>query len=91
MILKAYEYQKIKKINNKIFLFYGENDGYKNQVIKEIFINNFNGNIERFDENEILNNFDNFISSVINKSFFSELKLILISRVSQTTYTQQLH
>lgn len=83
MILKAYEYQKIKKLNNKIFLFYGENDGYKNQVIKEIFINDFNGNIERFDENEILNNFDNFISSLINKSFFSELKLILISRVSE--------
>jgi len=83
MILKAYEYQKIKKLNNKIFLFYGENDGYKNQVIKEIFINDFDGNIERFDENEILNNFDNFISSLINKSFFSELKLILISRVSE--------
>ena len=83
MIIKAYEHQKIKKIKNNIFLFYGENDGYKNHVIKDIFIDNYKGNIERFEESEILNNFENFISSLINKSFFDELKLIVISRVSE--------
>ena len=82
MIIKAFEHQKIKKIKNNIFLFYGENDGYKNQVIKDIFINNFKGNIERFEESEILNNFETFTSSLINKSFFDESKLILVSRVS---------
>ena len=83
MIIKAYEHQKIKKLNNKIFLFYGENDGYKNQVIKDVFINDFKGNIERFDEVEILSNFENFISSLRNKSFFNELKLILIARATE--------
>jgi DNA polymerase-3 subunit delta len=83
MIIKAYEHQKIKKIKNNIFLFYGENDGYKNHVIKDIFIDNYKGNIERFEESEILNNFENFISSLINKSFFDQLKLIVISRVSE--------
>ena len=83
MIIKAYENQKIKKIKNNIFLFYGENDGYKNHVIKDIFIDNYKGNVERFDEIEILNNFESFISSLINKSFFDELKLILVSRVSE--------
>jgi len=83
MIIKAFESQKIKKLNNNFFLFYGENDGYKNQVIKEIFIDNFKENIERFEENEILNNYDNFISSLNNKSFFDESKLILVSRVSE--------
>ena len=83
MIIKAYEHQKIKKFNNKIFLFYGENDGYKNQVIKDVFIDDFKGNIERFDEVEILSNFENFITSLRNKSFFDELKLILISRVTE--------
>ncbi|MDC0853920.1 DNA polymerase III subunit delta [Candidatus Pelagibacter sp.] len=85
MIIKAYEHQKIKKIKNNIYLFYGENDGYKNQVIKDIFIDNHKENIERFEEGEILNNFENFISKLINKSFFDELKLILISRVSEKT------
>jgi len=83
MIIKAYEHQKIKKIKNNIFLFYGENDGYKSHVINGIFIDNYKGNVERFDESEILNNFENFISSLINKSFFDDLKLIIISRVSE--------
>ena len=83
MIIKAYEHQKIKKLNNKIFLFYGENDGYKNQVIKDVFIDDFKGNIERFDEIEILSNFENFISSLRNKSFFNELKLIVIARATE--------
>ena len=83
MIIKAYEHQKIKKIKNNIFLFYGENDGYKSHVINSIFIDNYKGNVERFDESEILNNFENFISSLINKSFFDDLKLIIISRVSE--------
>ena len=83
MIIKAYEHHKIKKLNNKIFLFYGENDGYKNQVIKDAFIDDFKGKIERFDEGEILSNFENFISSLRNKSFFDELKLILIERVTE--------
>ena len=83
MIIKAYEYQKLKNLNNKFFLFYGENNGYKIQVIKEIFTENFKGNIERFEENEILDNYENFVSSLINKSFFDENKIILVSRVSE--------
>tara|TARA_Y100001970_G_scaffold189373_1_gene230213 strand:- start:1713 stop:2696 length:984 start_codon:yes stop_codon:yes gene_type:complete len=83
MIIKAYEHQKLKEIKNDIFLFYGENEGYKNQVIKDIFTTNFQGNIDRLDENEILNNFENFISGLINKSFFDENKIIIISRVSE--------
>ena len=83
MIVKAYENQKIKSLKENFYLFYGENDGYKNQVIKDIFADNYKENIERFDESEILNNFESFISNQINKSFFNESKLILISRVSE--------
>ena len=83
MIIKAYEYQKIKGLKNNFYLFYGENEGYKSQVIKDIFVKNHKENIERFDESEILNNFESFISNQINKSFFDESKLILISRVSE--------
>ncbi len=83
MIIKAYEHQKIKKLKNNLYLFYGENDGYKNQVIKDIFADIHKENIERFDESEILNNFESFISSQINKSFFDESKLIIIARASE--------
>ena len=83
MIIKAYEYEKIKKIKNKIFLFYGENNGYKNQIIKKIFVDEFKGSVERYEESEILNNYDSFVSGLNNKSFFEESKLILISRVTE--------
>ncbi len=83
MIIKAYEHEKIKKTNNKIFLFYGENNGFKNQVVQKVFFEKFKGSIERYEENEILNNYDNFVSGLTNKSFFEELKLILISRVTE--------
>ena len=69
MIIKAYEYQKVKNSKNNFYLFYGENEGYKKQVIKDIFFDNYKENIHRFDEGEILNNFESFISSQINKSF----------------------
>ncbi len=82
MIIKAFEIDKLKKKNEKFFLLYGENEGLKNQVFQEVFAKNFENKVERFDENEILNNFDNFISSIINKSFFDESKLILIQRTT---------
>ena len=37
MIIKNYELNKGKQIKGNIFLFYGENEGYKNQIIKEVF------------------------------------------------------
>ncbi len=83
MIIKAYEHQKIKRLKNNLYLFYGENDGYKNQVINDVFADTYKENIERFDESEILNNFESFISSQINKSFFDESKLIIIARASE--------
>jgi len=82
MIIKTFEIDKLKKKSSKFFLLYGENEGLKNQVFKEVFADNFKEKIQRFDENEILNNFDNFISSIMNKSFFDESKLILILRTT---------
>ena len=83
MIIKTFEIEKLKKIKEKIILLYGENEGFKNQIFKEIFAINFKKKIENYDENEILNNFDNFIASILNKSFFAESKLIHISRVTE--------
>ena len=83
MIIKNYELNKGKQIKGNIFLFYGENEGYKNQIIKEVFLNNSKSNIDRYEENEILNNLDNFISDLTNKSFFEDSKIIIVSRVSE--------
>ena len=87
MIIKNFELEKIKSENIIFFLFYGENEGFKNEKIEKIFTNDFKGSIEKFEENEILNNTDSFISSLINKSFFEEKKIIIISRISEKIIT----
>ena len=83
MIIKSFEVDKIKLTKNNLILLYGSNQGHKNQVIKELFVKVFNGQISRLDESEILNNYEEFISSLINKSLFEDHKLIIISRTSE--------
>ena len=82
MIVKSFEIEKIKYKNNNFFLIYGSNEGYKNQVIKDFFEKQFQGEILRFDENEILKKYQEFISTLMNRSLFDEDKLIIISRAS---------
>tara|TARA_B100001173_G_C16005051_1_gene555155 strand:- start:612 stop:1589 length:978 start_codon:yes stop_codon:yes gene_type:complete len=82
MIIKSFELNKIKSIKKNFILIYGSNQGHKNQVIKEIFEKIFKGEILRFDENDILNNYEVFVSNLMNKSLFDDDKLIIISRTS---------
>ena len=83
MIIKTYE---INKLNTKKFnaiLLYGDNEGLKNQIINENLINtNKNNKVEKYDEVEILNNYEVILSSLLNKSFFDEKKIIIITRAT---------
>ena len=83
MIIKTFELQKLSTIKINIFLLYGDNEGLKNQIIKDYFIDNCKDKIERFEEIEILNNLESFLSSLMNKSFFEDKKLIIVSRTSE--------
>ena len=82
MIIKSFEIEKIKSKKNNLILIYGTNQGYKKQVIKESFEKLFEGEILRFDESEILNNHEEFISNLMNRSLFNDDKLIIISRTT---------
>ena len=82
MIIKTYQLEKIRKKYSNFYLLYGENEGYKSQVIKDILTIDFKDNINRYDESEVINNFDNFITQITNKSFFEDKKIIIISRAT---------
>ena len=69
MIIKSFELSKLNQQKSKAILFYGENEGFKNQIIKEYFIDK-NKKVERYEESEILDNYENIITSLLNKSFF---------------------
>jgi len=80
MIIKTFEIKK--KLDNRFFLFYGENQGHKNQVIEEEFKKKNMENIYYYEENEILSNKENFFTDLLTKSFFEIEKLILINRTT---------
>ena len=86
MIIKSFELDKIKSIKKNLILIYGSNQGYKNQIIKDVFEKLFEGEILKFDENEIINNYEELISSLMNKSLFDSKKLIIISRASEKIF-----
>ena len=82
MIIKNYELNKLRNSNIKLYLLYGENEGHKNEAINEYFILKFEKNIYRYEEDEILKNYNSFVSNLLNKSFFEEEKIIIVSRGS---------
>jgi len=79
MIIKSYELDKIKN-NLNFFLFYGKNEGLKNQHIKQLLGKNNNSNVIKYDEKEILENEDIFFESILSNSLFENEKSIIINR-----------
>ena len=82
MIIKSFEFDKLKLDNLKFFLLYGKNEGYQNELINNILIKNFEGEINKYDENEFINNYEIIMSELINMSLFESKKILIISRVT---------
>ena len=83
MIIKTNELQKLTATKYNLYLLYGENRGFKNQFINEKLSLEYNGNIFKYNENEVFKDYETFISSILNKSFFEDKKLYIISDASE--------
>ncbi len=82
MILRSFELNKIKLENYNFYLFYGDNDGLKEETIKNLFEKKYLNKIFRYEEKEILDNPNGLYNSILTRSFFDNEKLIIINRVS---------
>ena len=82
MIIKNFELERIKKSNLSLYLFYGQNEGLKKEILENCFIKNFKGLVEKYDEKEVIDNQEEMYSKIFNKSLFEKEKIILISRTS---------
>ena len=78
MIIKSYEINKINPVLSNFLLFYGKNEGLKNEITKIIIKEQ--RNVLHYDEKEILDNENDFIESILTKSLFEEKKIIIIKR-----------
>jgi len=86
MIIKSFEADKLKSLNLGIHLIYGNNEGLKEDILKNYYLKNFNGDLLKYDEQDILGNKDEFISSLLTKSLFESKKIIIISRATEKLY-----
>ena len=82
MIFKNFQLNKLNFDNYNLYLFYGKNEGFQNEIIQEYFIKSFKGEIIKYDENEVLNNNQIIIEEILNKSLFCEKKILIVSKTT---------
>ena len=82
MIIKSFELPKIDLKKKQFFLFYGDNEGLKEEIIKDLFEKNYLDKTFRYEEKEVLENLDDFFNNILTKSFFDNEKLIVINRAT---------
>jgi DNA polymerase-3 subunit delta len=87
MILKSFELNKLKLNNHNFYLFYGDNEGLKEEIINNLFEKNYLDKIHRYEEKEILDNTGDFFNTILTRSFFDNEKLIIISRATDKIET----
>ena len=80
MIIKSYELNKINLEQSKFVLFYGKNEGLKNDSTNNLLKNK--ENITKYEEKEIFGNINIFLENVFSKSLFENEKIIIIKRVT---------
>ena len=67
MILKAYEIKKIDINKNNLILFYGQNQGAKEDEITKLLLSNKERNLNSYDEKQILDNTEIFYDEILSK------------------------
>ena len=82
MIVKSFSFNKLNKDQSTFFLFYGENEGQKEDIIKSNFNSFTKENTFKYYEKDIIQNKQPFFDQIYSKSFFENEKLILIYDVT---------
>ena len=80
MIIKSFETKKINVNKNNIILMYGKNEGLKKEITNNLILNV--EDTSSYEEKEIIENPSIFFDSILNKSLFTNQKIIIIKRAS---------
>ena len=80
MIIKSFELKN--NLNHNLYLFHGQNDGLKEDLIRNLIKPKYKTCTHNYTEKEILDNSDNFYNLIFTNSFFEEKKLIIIKDTS---------
>ena len=80
MIIKSFEINRIDPSKNNLILFYGQNEGLKDENILKLS-SKFH-NIIKYYEREILEYQDNFFEGIFSGSLFDEDKFVIINQAT---------
>ena len=82
MILKQYEISKIKTNLFPIILFYGQNNGAKEEEILNLTRSNKDVKHSTYEEKQILDNYETFYNDIASESLFGDKKIFIIKRAT---------
>ena len=82
MILKSYEVNRIDINKSNLILFYGQNQGAKEEEISKILEKNKDKTLNRYEEKQILENNEDFFNSIMSNALFDNQKIITINRAT---------
>ena len=80
MIIKSFETNKIELDKNKFILLYGQNNGLKNETLKNLIKKE--EEVFNYDEKEILDETNSFLEQIFSRSLFEKEKTIIVNRAS---------
>lgn len=86
MIIKEFHINKSIIDNHNIFLFYGINEGLKDEIIRSRFKNQKNTSFKSINEIDVIKDEINFFAEITTKSFFDNKKTILINNVTNKIF-----
>ena len=85
MILRNYDLNKLDISKNNIILFYGQNQGAKEEEIDKIIHKN-KLVVNKYDEKQVLDNIENIHNELFSQSLFEEKKIIILNRVTDKLF-----
>lgn len=83
MIVKLYQLNNLEIESYNFFLFYGKNEGAKNDEILKISKKHPEKTIFKYEEKDILNDIEKFYNSILNGSLFEKGKIIIINKITE--------
>ena len=82
MILKQFEISKINTKQFPIILFYGQNNGAKEEEILNLIGTNKDVKHNIYEEKQILENYETFYNDIVSDSLFEDKKIFIVKRAT---------
>ena len=86
MIIKTFQSEKLITNKQSFLLFYGENEGHKNEIIEKV-VKKFGENVFKYDADDIINNPGIIFSELNNISLFENKKTLIINRATDKFFS----